>query len=319
MKALWNRIRQVHWVRFVLAVFARFGRDNGGLLAAGLAFFLVLAFVPMVLIGIWAIGAFLIATPQEAVAKVQDLLTTQVLPGAAGHEVRDLIARANIGDTIAKIQATHGISGLIGVLGLVWASMQVYVNGATAMNAAWETTEKRSWIKLHLIALGLLVATGVLLVLSLAVTAYGSYLERRVSVTFVTTTVTELSAVVLSTCMYTLTYKYLPAARVSWRAAAVGGVLAAVGWEIAKKGLAVYLLHPNTSLYGNLANLIIFILWIYYSMTIFLLGAEASAVHAFSIEGAPVGRSHRAKHPTPSVDAGAATRRIKRGRVSPHG
>ena len=42
------------------------------------------------------------------------------------------------------------------------------------MNAAWETTEKRNWVNLRLVALGLLVATGILLVLSLVATGYST-------------------------------------------------------------------------------------------------------------------------------------------------
>ncbi len=56
-------------------------------------------------------------------------------------------------------------------LAVVWAAIQIFINGSTAMNAAWETQEKRNWFQLRGVALGLLVGTGVLLVLSLAVTA----------------------------------------------------------------------------------------------------------------------------------------------------
>ena len=90
--------------------------------------------------------------------------------------------------------------------------------------------------------------------------------------------------------MYAATYKFLPSGNVTWRSALVGGAAAAVSWEIAKKGLAVYLLHPNTSMYGNLANLMIFVLWVYYSMMILLIGCEVSAQYAR--EG-PVGSGMR--------------------------
>ena len=77
--------------------------------------------------------------------------------------------------------------------------------------------------------------------------------------------------------MYVLIYRLLPNAKVSWQAATMGGVTASVLFEVAKKGVAHYLLKPNHTIYGDLANLILFVLWIYYSMTILLLGAEVSA------------------------------------------
>ena len=89
----------------------------------------------------------------------------------------------------------------------------------------------------------------------------------------------------------------------SWKAAFAGAAFAAITWEIAKKALAVYLLKPNHGLYGDLGNLIVFILWILYSMTILLLGAEVSAGYAEVVEGAPAARLKRAAHATPSADA----------------
>ena len=106
----------------------------------------------------------------------------------------------------------------------------------------------------------------------------------------------ELGAVAVSAVMYAVVYNFLPSAHVSWRAAFAGAVFAAITWEIAKKALAVYLLKPNTSLYGDLGNLIVFILWVLYSMTILLLGAEVCAVYAAEVEGAPIARLKRGAH-----------------------
>jgi len=289
----WRRLRHVFIVKFALTVFERFGRDNGALLAAGLAFFLVLAFVPMLLTGVAAVGFYFHLTHRtgDAVAQIRDLLTTQILPGAAGNEVQHLMERANVPDKIKQITAARGIAGVVGMLGLVWTSIQIYLNGAVAMNAAWQVTETRSWIRLRLVALGLFLVTGVFLVLSLASTAYGTWLTHSSAfgslpgIDVVVEILTEAAAVVGAAVMFGLTYKYLPAAKVTWKAAFVGGVTAACLWEIAKKGLAVYLLHPNVSLYGNLANLMIFIAWVYYSMTILLMGAHVSGVYKTEVEG----------------------------------
>lgn len=310
MEALLARLKRIRWIKFTFDVFGRFGKDNGGLMAAGLTFFQVLAFVPMLLVGIAALGYYFhaIHSKGDPVQEIQKLLTTQVLPGAAGNEVKHLMERANIGATVAKVTATRGVAGIIGLLGLVWASLQIFVNGSVPMNLALDATETRSWIKLRLIALGLLVGTGVLLVLSIAATAFGTVLSRKIpGGAFLYTILSELGAVVFGSLMFAATYKFLPSARVSWRAAIIGGLAAGLAWEIAKKGLAVYLLHPNTSLYGNLANLIIFILWVYYSMMIFLLGAEVTGVYATDIEGSRNARLKKSASLTPSADAAVSS------------
>ena len=321
MKSLLARLQRIFLVKFIMDVFARFGKDNGGLLAAGLAFFMVLAFVPMLLVGLYVLGHLYVHRPDEAVQKIYDLLSKQIVPGKAGDEVRHLMLRANIataagdngplhaGPTLMHLLQGHGIAGLIGVLSLAWAALQIFINGSAAMNAAWQTTEKRGWVKLRLVALGLLVAAGVLLVLSLAATGYSTVISASDfarSVPFLGLLLSglyELAAVAVSAGMYAVIYKYLPSAQVTWKAAFVGGAFSAIAWEVAKKALAVYLLKPNHSLYGELGNLIVFILWVLYSMTILLLGAEASAVYAETVEGRGVAHLKRAAQATPSADA----------------
>lgn len=319
---LWRRLQHNPFVHFVVMAFGRFNRDNVPLLSAGLAFFLIIAFVPMLLTGIAALGFYFHLThnSHDAIVEIKNLLTSQILPGAAGHEVQDLVQRADIAGKVQHITATRGISGIVGILGLIWASIQIYLNGAVAMNAAWESKETRNWLVLRLIALGLFLVAGIFLVLSIISTAYGTWLSHSSMARYVpgwaimVEVGTEIAAVIGACIMYAVTFKYLPAAHVSWRSAFVGGVTSAVLWEIAKKGLAVYLLHPNVSMYGNLANLIIFILWVYYSMMIFLFGAEVSATYAVEVEAKRRAALKRTAKLTPAIDPSVPTTTDK-GRV----
>jgi membrane protein len=307
LKDIWSRLLRIFWIRFAVEVGQRFGKDNGGLLAAGLAFFLILAFVPMLLVGLWVLGHFYVNKPDEAVVQIQSLISSQLLPGAAGNEVNHLMARAGI--VAAEGSQDPGTT----LMNLVWAAIQIFINGSTAMNAAWETTEKRSWVRLRLVALGLLIGAGILVVLSLAATGLSTHISaspiaREVPLKgLLLSVLAEVFAIVVSAVMYTVIYKFLPSAQVSWKAAFVGGTLAAVAWEVVKKGLAVYLLHPNKSLYGELGGLIIFVLLVYYSMMVLLIGAEASAVYAHQVEQNPLSRLKSAERFTPSADTSASS------------
>jgi membrane protein len=320
--ALLAAVRRVFVLKFTLDVFARFGRDNGGLLAAGLAFFLVLALVPLLLVGLWGLGLVYAHKPDEAVTQIQSILATRVLPGAANKEVVKFMQQAHIstvdghaGPTLMRIINGHGVAGIVGFLGVVWAAIQIFVNGSTAMNAAWETKEARNWFVLRGVALGLLVGAGVLLAVSLAVTALSTAISASPlahDVPFSSALqagAVELGAVIVSGLMYAVIYKYLPSpsAHISWKSALIGGAAAAVAFEIAKKGLSVFLLSPKQSVYGDLGNLIAFVLWIYYSMMILLLGAEVSAVYAAEVERRDSARLRRAALSTPAADASAGS------------
>jgi membrane protein len=327
LRDTWRRMRRVFLIRFALTVAERFGRDNGAFFAAGLAFFLIVAFVPMLLTSIAALGYYIHVTHASASAmtEVKRLLMTQFLPGAAGHEAQHLIDRADVSRDVTHIADTRRISGIVGFLGLVWASIQINLNAAVAMNTTWRVQETRNWFRVRLTALALLAIQAVFLALSLAATAYGTWLSASVIAQvvpgwdIVVNIGMEIGATAGAAVMFALAYRYLPAVNVSWRCAFVGGVSAAIAWEIAKKGLAVYLLHPNVSLYGNLANLIIFILWLYYSMTIMLLGAEVCAVYATEVEEKLRARLRRAAKSDPSADTTLATttnHRSGRGQVT---
>ncbi|MGO8670109.1 MAG: YihY/virulence factor BrkB family protein [Capsulimonadaceae bacterium] len=284
--------RKIAVLRFISLVVNHFGRDNMGLLAAGLAFFTGVAFVPLLLIGIAGLGYYfhLLHHTDNAVAVIKQLLMTQIMPGAAGQEVQHLMRLVDIPGKVARITETRGMSGLVGTVGLIWVSIQVYANAAVAMNVAWKVREQRNWLQIRLISLGLLFVGGLFMIVSLVSTAYGVWLDHSPAARYMpqwsmwVNIGSEAAAMLGSAAMYSVIYRYLPSAPVTWRSAIVGGAFSAIAWEIAKKGLAVYLLHPNTSLYGNMANLILFVLWIYYSMLILLMGAEVCVVYHREVE-----------------------------------
>ena len=88
-----------------------------------------------------------------------------------------------------------------------------------------------------------------------------------------------LLSVVLTTLGFTFLYITVPNRNVDWRDAVCGGVLAAVAFELAKRGFAVFISQVPTysKIYGALAALPLFLLWIYVSWLITLVGALLTA------------------------------------------
>ena len=153
------------------------------------------------------------------------------------------------------------------------------------MNAMWEVKESRNWFVVRGVAFLLLLTTGSITVISLLLTGAPSAIEdfqlpviHHLPISLdLLQFMCELLALLINALMYVMIYKLLPNAHVSWFSATIGGLSASVLFEIAKELIASYLLRANHSVYGDLANLILFVLWIYYSMTILLLGAEVAA------------------------------------------
>jgi membrane protein len=99
-------------------------------------------------------------------------------------------------------------------------------------------------------------------------------------------------AIGLATLTFSLLYAVLPARRVPWWAAITGALLAALCFEAAKRGFVLYVTSVPTyqRVYGTVAVLPLFLLWIFVSWVIVLLGA---AVCATLVEGRP--RAPRAR------------------------
>src|SRR5208282_2637980 len=86
---------------------------------------------------------------------------------------------------------------------------------------------------------------------------------------------------------FTVVYAFVPARRVPFRLALVGGAVAALAFEVAKRGFTFYITHVQTyeMVYGALAALPLFLVWIYVSWAIVLVGAAITATLAESADG----------------------------------
>ena len=92
----------------------------------------------------------------------------------------------------------------------------------------------------------------------------------------------EPASLLVDTAGFTLIYALVPARRVPFKIALFGGLLAASAFEAAKYGFHFYITHFPTYqvVYGALAVLPLFLLWIYVSWFIVLVGAAVTATLA---------------------------------------
>ncbi len=293
----WAALQRVPGVHFVVNVFQRFGDDNGGFYAAGLAFFVILSFAPILITGISVLGFFI--NVHTASTQVTEMIQNLLPRGGARDEMHKfLTTNMHLDQQVRSVINHRGIAGVFGFLSLLWATIQIFINASIAMNAMWEVKETRNWFLVRGLAVGLLIVTSSLTVFSLLLSgAPSAVADFKLPVIHhlpvplpLLTVLFEIIALMVNAGMYTLIYKWLPNAIVSWRSAAVGGITSSILFEVAKKLVASYLLKANHSIYGDLANLILFILWIYYSMTILLLGAEVTAAFGKATPARPTPR-----------------------------
>jgi membrane protein len=94
--------------------------------------------------------------------------------------------------------------------------------------------------------------------------------------------------------LFTVIYKVLPKAPVRWSAAARGGLLAALLWEITRQAMAIGLRGGGYGAYGVIGSLIVLMLWVYVASCVIFLGAEyVQVVGEEEAEAAPAGSDTR--------------------------
>ncbi len=277
------------------------GEDDVLFLASAIAFNLMLAIVPFVLLLI-SLSVMALGSTPDAAADQAMRFVDRLLPGsqwAEGQWVRTTIR------DVAR--AGTGVSAWSAIV-FAWFSTRVFGALRAVMLKTFDVEKDRSIVagKLVDIAAAFLCAIGVLLygVLSaylLAGTARGGALLRDLGleeavlgrVDYVIGRAIAVSLVGL--ICYGL-YRWLPNRPIPPRTALVGAVTTTILFELARWAFAEFAkaFRPGSYYTGVLAAVVAATLWVYYAAAIFVVGAEVAQVYELR-RGGPVAPRLRRK------------------------
>jgi membrane protein len=263
--------------------------DDVPRLGASLAYYTLFAIAPVLLVAT-AIAGMVFgaeAVRGEIVGQLDQLLGRE---GALA--VQSLLEGAS--------QRRFGIvATIIGSLAFVVAATGAFLELQAALNTIWRVKPKsgvnffKPFVINRLLSLGLVVAIGFLLMVSLAVTAAlaalsGWLAERSPSMPLVWSAVTMLVALIVTTALFALLYRVLPDVHLRWRDVTTGAFVTAVLFTIGQQGIGLYLGQSSVaSSYGAAGSVMILLLWVYYSCQILLLGAEFTRAYAGRLGAQP--------------------------------
>ncbi|QDS95635.1 ribonuclease BN/unknown domain fusion protein [Roseimaritima multifibrata] len=197
------------------------------------------------------------------------------LDEATERQAADSI-RLALSNTIDKVASLDFASiGLVGLVLFIYAALGLTNAVEGIFNSIFEAQDWRPW---HL----RLAIHWSLITLGTSLLSISLYLSNEV-VDYVagtsvgagwTASLSHLAAVLASWGMLFLFYYLMPNAKVSWRAAIVGALVAALMWETAKYGFQVYVRTalPYSALYGSLGLIPLFLFWVYVTWWIVLFG-----------------------------------------------
>ena len=259
------------WLRaFGAHLWDHFRHDRCFESAGALSYTSLLALVPLMAVILGVLSAFPVF--DYGVEQLQDFIFSNFVP-AAGDVVRDYLDQF--------IDRSTSLTGT-GTLFLVVTAIILMATIEKALNRIWRVDRPRHPTSRLVMYWAVLTLGPMLLGGSLGLTSYLTALPL-LAPEFVRGTLQ--SALLLMTpplvalAAFTLIFLLVPNRRVHWRHALAGAAFSALAFELSKRGFVLYIANFPTyeRLYGALATIPIFLVWIYVSWVVILLGASLAA------------------------------------------
>ncbi len=257
---------------FIWRVVQRVREADIDRVAGSLAFTTLLGLVPLFTVAFNYVSRF--PGFENWVDALEPLLLKFLLPGSSGT------VRQYLHEFTARTADLQGIA----IAFVIYTAVMLVAQVEREINAMWGITNRRSLARRAVVYTIGFVAVPALIGAAVFMTkwAFDQWLQV-VPIDSESLSVLQRSlSLGIGALLLTLIYGLVPVRRVPWRAAVVGGVLAAIAFDVAKSGFAFYIkLVPTYQvIYGAIAALPLFLIWVYLSWIILLAGAAISATLA---------------------------------------
>ncbi len=254
---LWNALR-------------KFNDDNGFFLSSGIAFNILINLIPFILLLLALVGTYLY-NDQEVLNHIRAYL----------RNVAPTLDPKIIGSLMDLIESRR-IVGILGFVGLLWFSTWVFSSLRIAFNIVFRVEKGRGMLWGIGVDLLMILLAGTFLLVSMILSSMVIFLQGyhgpiplAIGPT-IQWILKYLLPFFLTYCMFVLIYRIIPNKKVHFASSLQAALFSSLLWELAKHLFGFYIVHlaRYSIFYGSLSTVIIFVLWVYYSSTILVLGGE---------------------------------------------
>ena len=247
--------------------------DYAPSMGAALSYYTLFSIAPLLLIVLAIAG--LVFGEEAARGELYAELASLIGPSGA-QAVQELVAHAN--------RPAAGIAALaMGSVALVLGASAVFGELQNALDRIWRAPaakQQSGWMSIlraRLLSFGMILAVAFVLMVSLVLSAVLAALGRWWAL--------DLAAsLAVTTLLFSLIYKIIPRVRIRWSDVWVGAAVTAALFAVGKVLIGLYLGRSSlASTFGAAGSLVVFMVWVYYSAQVFLLGAEFTRVYAARI------------------------------------
>ncbi len=256
-----------------MRAFGKLAADNIGAYSAQAAFFLLTSMFPFIML--------LLSLLQFFPFDMEDLINAaaNVLPSAIEQFIVPVISEIYEKGTLALISVAA-----VTALWTASTGVNAVVNG---LRNIFDVRQTEAWIKIRLQAIIYMLGLIIVIILSLGLSVYGSgfvgrileYFPKLGRLSFLSSGVRMICSVSLLTLIFDLLYLFAPKRKSSFVAQLPGALIAAFGWLGFSLLYSFYMdTMANFSIYGSLAAVVFFMLWMYVCFYILFVGAEINAL-----------------------------------------
>jgi len=255
---------------FIRFVAGRFVQDRCAQIAASLAFTTLLSLVPLATIALALFSAFPVF--DDFSIQIKSYLLDNLMPNTAGRVITHYMGQ--FAESAGRLSA-------VGIVFLAVTAMLMMLTISQAFNTIWRVHRPRPMVKLFVAYWAVLTLAPLLVGASLSLTSWlvGLSLGYAKHIPVFGVGSLKILPVLFTTLAFAMMFRLIPNRYVPRTHALIGGVVAAVLFETMNRVFGYYISHfPTYKLvYGAFASVPIFLMWIYFSWLIVLLGAVVTA------------------------------------------
>ncbi|CAN5250061.1 YihY/virulence factor BrkB family protein [soil metagenome] len=251
-------------------------------LSAVVSYFAIVSLPGLLVIVVQVAGFFFGEAAVEG--RIADQIS-ETLGDDAANDIQRILAQATeSGDNTWE--------NIFGIATLIFGSTGVFYHLQKSLNRIWDVKAEpemglKKLVKDRAFSLGMVLAIGFLLLISLAISSVLSVLSGWIVSNLPDFTIYLFYVVnyglslLIVTILFGLIYKYLPDVNITWKVVWVGAAVTAVLFLLSEIALSIYFGNANIgSLYGSAGSLVVMMLWVAYSCMILFFGASFTQVYA---------------------------------------
>jgi membrane protein len=254
-----------------------FAADNCLTLSASISFFAMFSFLPLSMI-IVSLFTTVMGSSEVAMERISNIVTNVTPFGAS-----------MVMSWVRSTAQNRPLAWGVGIVALIWGARHVFNNLAFSASVIWGRQGWKDVILRQLLALVLVGVVSLMLLASIFVPGVIDRVRAQADIALGNLLLISLTVMpyLFSFLTFLVIYLLTSPRRVPRKNIALGALVVAVIWELAKNGFLTYIgMTKITSIYGSIGGIIVLMLWIYLSAGIILWGMEfIAASYAVPQEG----------------------------------